>query len=241
LSHLHRNAAVLVVVVIAMLSVLACGSSDGSKASPTAPPTAVAQATATISLGSSPSSTTAPGSKPSATTAPASSSSPTPSGTALPPDVSAVIEVLKTAATSGEILDHAQLTPTECREVVPPITAFPKCPQGSQSGTLIPQFRMAMCEPVAAGDVAANLDAWAAAPRALYAVTRDDTSGADVFGWIPPGDYGVIFTGEDGSGMLFTVAGGRIVGASAACGQPPAYLMDKLPHTEVLLGPLPAN
>ena len=100
---------------------------------------------------------------------------------------------------------------------------------------------MVMCESVAAGDVAANLDAWAAAPRALYAVTRDNAAGPVLFNWVPLGDYGIIFTGADGSGMLFTVADGRIVGASAACGQPPAYLMDKLPHTAILLGPLPAN
>lgn len=102
-------------------------------------------------------------------------------------------------------------------------------------------FRMAMCEAVEADGVAATLDSWAAAPRALYAVTRNDASGADLFTWIPLGDYGVIFTSANGSGMLFTVAGGRIVGASAACGQPPAYLMDKLPHTAVLLGPFPAQ
>jgi len=238
--HLRHSTLPLIIIVV-MLSVAACGSSDKSAASATALPTSAASATETIGSGSSPSATNAPASGPSATTAPESSPSTTPSGTDIPADVLAVVQVLKTAATSGEILDHAQLTPTECREVVPPITAFPKCAQGTQSGTLIPQFRMAMCESVAADDVAPNLDAWAAVPRTLYAVTRDSPGGDNLFNWIPVGDYGIIFTDQDGSGMLFTVANGQIVGASAACGQPPSYLMDKLPHTAVLLGPLPAN
>lgn len=228
---MRRSTLVPLISIVVLLSVTACGSGDESKASPPAPPASVTQATAT----------TTPASSPSATTVPAASPSATPNGSPLPSDVAAIVSLLTTATTGAQLLDHAQLTPTECREVVPPITAFPKCPPGSKPGTLIPQFRMVMCEPVEAGDVAVNLDAWAAKPRALYAVTRDNAAGSDLFTWIPLGDYGIIFTSEDGSGMLFTVAGGRIVGASAACGQPPAYLMDKLPHTAVLLGPFPAK
>ena len=197
-----------------------------------------------------------PGREPAGTAATASNHTPTPLATTeatkapaitpsvgeLPPDVAAIVSLLNTATTGAALLAHARLTPTECREELTQISSFTKCPPGSRSGDFVPLFRMASCEAGTEPDVINKaLDAWAAHPRSLSAVIREDRSAAYLYNWIPRGDYGVIYRFDEGFGMLFTVADERIIGATTGCGSTPEGLLQTVPPDQVLLGPLPAR
>jgi len=220
--HLHRDALASVALLLALLFAAGCGSSGAPAAAPSTPSTALASVSATRAPGSTP--------------------SPAPSAAALPADVLAIVHLLSTATTGAELLAHARLTPTECREKLTQMSFFTKCPPGSRSGDFVPLFRMASCEAGTEPDVSNKaLDDWAAHARSLHAVIREDRSAADLYNWIPLGDYGVIYRFDEGFGILFTVADGRIVGATTGCGSTPEGLLRTVPPGRVLLGPLPAQ
>lgn len=152
-----------------------------------------------------------------------------------------MIRLLGTANTSAEILQHAQLTPTECRDQPPPLSLFPKCPPGSRSGDFIPLFRMADCEQATEVEVIEKaLNDWAARPRSLYAVYREEPAGGYLFNWVPRGEYGIIYRSENGVAITFHVARGVIVGAGPGCGSTPEGLLQGVTPDRILLGPLSA-
>ncbi len=152
-----------------------------------------------------------------------------------------MVRLLGTANTTAEILQHAQLTPTECRDQPPPLSLFPKCPPGSRSGDFIPLFRMADCEQATEVEVIEKaLNDWAARPRSLYAVYREEPAGGYLFNWVPRGEYGIIYRSENGVAITFHVARGVIVGAGPGCGSTPEGLLQGVTPDRILLGPLSA-
>lgn len=223
---MRRNVVGSIAVLVPLFVAAACGSNSKPPAS---------QGTRTPA-------SAAPSQPATAMKTPSATASPAPSPAALPPDVAAVIDLLNTATTGSQLLDHAQLTPTECREELTQLSNFTKCPPGSHNGDFVPLFRMAGCEPGTESDVINKaLDDWTAHPRSLYAVIREDPSSVDLYNWVPPGDYGIVYRFGEGFGMLFTVADGRILGAAPGCGSTPEGIIQTVPPGQVLLGPLPAK
>lgn len=219
MSHPRRRALASVTLLVVTLFAVACGSDSK-------PPAAAITAS------------------PAADATHAAPASPSPAATrgALPSDVTAIVSLLNSATSGAQLLEHATLTPTECREELTQLSSFTKCPPGSHDGDFVPLFRFAACEFGTEPDVIDRaLDGWTAQPRSLYAVIRDDPKSAYLYNWIPPGDYGVIYRYGEGLGILFTVAGGHIVGAAPGCASTPEGLLQTVTPDKVLLGPLPAN
>jgi len=84
------------------------------------------------------------------------------------------------------------------------------------------------------------LSGWTARPRSLYAIYREESSSGYLYNWVPRGEYGVIYRSPGGFGIVFHVAGGLILGAGPGCGSTPEGLIQDVPSTRILLGPLSA-
>jgi hypothetical protein len=183
--------------------------------------------------------TGAPGSPPASVPATLTASPAETPAASLPAELASLVDVLDTATTAAEILQHARLTPTECREEPPPLSLFTKCPPGARSGDLVPLFRMVDCEQgIEPAVVEQALNDWTARPRSLYAVFREEPPSGYLYNWVPRGDYGVIYRYGEGFGIVFHVAGGLIVGAGPGCGSTPEGLLQEVPPNRILLGPL---